>query len=276
MPIRAAAQTVVLTALICLAGCAQKEKPPEYTRVRAIPGTVEISFDAPDSADWGRYLTPKPGVKGNWEIEILHLTERLVRIDIRKYSARPGVGGYEYLTPEALIDRSKNLPNTSVGSVKKFKTKRLEFKRFAESGDWVETSGGGPKAPHMRGYTAFFEAKGFLYVISYSAPEDRFKVYLPIFEHLVNTLEMEPDGGRHRAAYKGSRKVLVFNDRPGILAGTALPPPGTPPVRHPFLSGSALYAVEDGNLRAILEQSAGFEDFVNRLKRGGYRVEPEL
>jgi len=74
--------------------------------------------------------------------------------------------------------------------------------------------------------------------------------------------------------YKDDRKILTVKNEPGPLLSTAILPPGTPPPKHPFLSGSALYAPEEGNLREILEQSAGFDDFLKRLKARGYRVEP--
>lgn len=181
---------LAFAAFLALAACGRPGKELKYERVRAVPGVAEISFEAPvRDGDWGRYLSPKEGA-GNWQVEVLHLSERLVRVDISKYSLLSGVKGYEHLTAESLLKRDAGLPKTRLGKVKDFKSERLKFLRYAGEGYWVEASGG-LKPQRMKMDTAFFETGGFLYVISYTAPEELFKAYLPVYERILNTLEFE-------------------------------------------------------------------------------------
>ena len=69
-------------------------------------------------------------------------------------------------------------------------------------------------------------------------------------------------------------KVLWIKDEPGPLLSTALPPPGYTPPRHPFLTGHAFAPSEESRLRDILDRSASFHEFVDNLKKAGYRVLP--
>lgn len=72
-------------------------------------------------------------------------------------------------------------------------------------------------------------------------------------------------------------KVLEVSDQPGPLVSVSAPPPppGQPPVTHPFLSASAYDPFREGAIRQILLQSTSFDDFLTRLKDAGYRVEPQ-
>jgi hypothetical protein len=72
--------------------------------------------------------------------------------------------------------------------------------------------------------------------------------------------------------WKANRLVLTVSDAPGPLVSTALAPPGSARVSHPFLSGSAHVAEEEPALREILEQAKNFPDFVARLLRAGYTL----
>ena len=73
---------------------------------------------------------------------------------------------------------------------------------------------------------------------------------------------------------KDGRAVLRLKNTPGPLFSTAMPPPGVEPPNHPFLSGSALDASEEGRLREILDASRSTADFFERLRRAGYEVRP--
>lgn len=77
--------------------------------------------------------------------------------------------------------------------------------------------------------------------------------------------------------YRGSTPVLEFGRGPGALVSTAPPPPpdARVPLPHPFLHGAALDAAEEGRLSELLDASSGFDDFVERLERAGYRLEPQ-
>ena len=70
------------------------------------------------------------------------------------------------------------------------------------------------------------------------------------------------------------RKVLWIKDEPGPLLSTALAPPGPRPPLHPFLTGHAFYAPEEGRLREILDGSKSFREFVENLRKAGYTLSP--
>jgi len=89
------------------------------------------------------------------------------------------------------------------------------------------------------------------------------------------TVELAAKPGQTWNVFKGDRKVLILKNEPGPITSTALPEPGTQPARHPFLTGSALYAPEEGALHDLLVESTGFDDFLKRLQAKGYRLEPE-
>ncbi|MDP2307926.1 MAG: hypothetical protein Q8P18_18010 [Pseudomonadota bacterium] len=67
--------------------------------------------------------------------------------------------------------------------------------------------------------------------------------------------------------------VLTMIDGPGALTGTAPPPPDGAVTRHPFLSASAHDAGHESRLRTILDAASDPEDFRERLRASGYRVE---
>jgi hypothetical protein len=79
------------------------------------------------------------------------------------------------------------------------------------------------------------------------------------------------------AVYSGDRRVLTIRDEPGALLSTALPPPDPNwrPPQHPFLSGSAQDANSEHALAQILAGATSFDDYVDRLRETGYRVEEE-
>lgn len=76
------------------------------------------------------------------------------------------------------------------------------------------------------------------------------------------------------SVFRDGREVLRYEEKPGPLVGTALPPPGSTPPRHPFLSGSALEASEEDALRRLLERSTTAEEFKRALESAGYVVRP--
>jgi hypothetical protein len=73
---------------------------------------------------------------------------------------------------------------------------------------------------------------------------------------------------------KAGRLVLTVSDVPGPIVSTAALPPGTSPAQHPFLSAAAQTPEEENALYQILEQSKDFDDFLRRLRAGGYTVQP--
>jgi hypothetical protein len=77
--------------------------------------------------------------------------------------------------------------------------------------------------------------------------------------------------------YSGDRRVLTIRDEPGALLSTALPPPDPSwrPPQHPFLSGSAQDANSEHALAQLLAQATSFDDYLERLRDAGYRVEEE-
>ena len=72
--------------------------------------------------------------------------------------------------------------------------------------------------------------------------------------------------------YNGERRVLSLKGEPGPITSTALPPPGQPPRRHPFLSAAALAPEEEDRLGRLLEGARSVEEFLDALRRAGYRV----
>lgn len=76
--------------------------------------------------------------------------------------------------------------------------------------------------------------------------------------------------------FKGERLVLAVSDGAGPIVSTAAPPPGAPPVRHPFLSASAHAPEEEDALKRILDASESTADFLARLKSAGYGVKSRV
>jgi hypothetical protein len=85
--------------------------------------------------------------------------------------------------------------------------------------------------------------------------------------------------GRTRSArvYRGSVAVLEVNDQPGPLLSRMAPPPlpGEQPTWHPFLSGVALVAAEEGEIGDILECCRSYDEFIDLLRTHGFRVAEE-
>jgi hypothetical protein len=71
---------------------------------------------------------------------------------------------------------------------------------------------------------------------------------------------------------RADRLVLTVRNKPGAIISTAILPPNSSPVMHPFLSATAHAATEENALHAILEQSSDFDDFLRRLTQSGYTI----
>ena len=72
--------------------------------------------------------------------------------------------------------------------------------------------------------------------------------------------------------YKGDKMVLKVSNKPGPLTSTAILPPNTEPVTHPFLTAQALDPFEEDNLGKILGESGSFDEFISLLKANGYEL----
>jgi hypothetical protein len=94
---------------------------------------------------------------------------------------------------------------------------------------------------------------------------------------------------RHFAIYREGRLVLVVRDNPGTLRSTAGPPAGgggppppppgppgedagLPPGVHPFIDAQAHDPVTEGRLRALLDESTGFDDYLAKLLGAGFDI----
>jgi hypothetical protein len=87
--------------------------------------------------------------------------------------------------------------------------------------------------------------------------------------------------------YEG-RLVLRVRDTPGTLRSSAPPSPGAPPPPppadapgdlppgiHPFIDAQAYDPVTEGRLRALLDSSSGFDEYLEALRADGFEVVPE-
>jgi hypothetical protein len=80
---------------------------------------------------------------------------------------------------------------------------------------------------------------------------------------------------RRWRVYDGPTLILEVSDVPGAIVDTvAPPPPGLKPTYHAFLSASAYSAPHGGRLNTLLKESSGLDDFLERLRAAGFRVEP--
>jgi hypothetical protein len=80
---------------------------------------------------------------------------------------------------------------------------------------------------------------------------------------------------RRWRVYDGQTLVLQVSDVPGAIVDTvAPPPPGLKPTYHPFLSASAYSAPHGNRLQALLQESTSVDDYLERLRQAGFRVEP--
>ena len=95
---------------------------------------------------------------------------------------------------------------------------------------------------------------------------------------------------RHFVVYLGEVPVLEVRDNPGTLRSSAAPPPepdeppppppGPPgvaadepsPGGHPFIDAQAYDPVTEGRLRALLDESSSFDDYLARLLDAGFDI----
>jgi hypothetical protein len=92
---------------------------------------------------------------------------------------------------------------------------------------------------------------------------------------------------REFVVHRDERLVLRIRDNPGTLRSTAAPrprhappPPGPPATTvlpqdvRSFVDAQAHDAVSEGELRALLDESTSFDDYLRRLADAGYVVTP--
>jgi hypothetical protein len=97
------------------------------------------------------------------------------------------------------------------------------------------------------------------------------------------------DAVRELLVHRAGRLVLRIRDNPGTLRSSAPPPPrpapplpapvpgaadALPPGVHPFIDAQAVDAASEGELRALLDESTSFDDYVRRLVAAGYDLTP--
>jgi len=75
--------------------------------------------------------------------------------------------------------------------------------------------------------------------------------------------------------------VAWIDDKPGKVTRGQVgglkqrrPPPGTPVIMNPFMTMNTTDGLSEGALQKLAEQSTSFQDFVDKLEKEGYRVEP--
>lgn len=174
----------VLLAFLALA--ASRAEAMEYVKVTAVPGIVEIAFEAPK--EWSRSLEPAGEAGDSWKVELQNPDNMFVRINIRKYVLSAKRKGYPVLTVKKYIARLKALQGAKLSSKTKQKTPFLELTRFNVAGDWIQASGAIP--PRVTTSEAYFKSGGFLYTVNLSSPEDDQAFYLPVLEHVLKTLHI--------------------------------------------------------------------------------------
>lgn len=175
-------------AVILTCACARQQSV-EYVQMDPVKDLVEVGYEAPKT--WGRHIAQAGTADNSWSIELVHPDNRLINIDIKKYSATGKHKGYPTMTPKELLEHVQGLPKTTVGAVEPFALADFKASSFNYEGDYLQFSGGGP-APKMRGIDVFFESNGFLYVINYAVPVDEFEKNRPIFDRLIKTFKLEP------------------------------------------------------------------------------------
>jgi hypothetical protein len=88
---------------------------------------------------------------------------------------------------------------------------------------------------------------------------------------------------RHFVVYLGEVPVLEVRDNPGTLRSSAAPPPEPDeppppppdepvPGGHPFSDAQAYDPVTEGRLRALLDESSSFDDYLARLLAAGFDI----
>jgi len=80
---------------------------------------------------------------------------------------------------------------------------------------------------------------------------------------------------KHYRVLRENRRVLVFDDQPGVLLSTAVRSPGFTPPTHAFLNAQALDARHENALAALLLQAHSVAEFIALLERAGFVVERE-
>ena len=72
--------------------------------------------------------------------------------------------------------------------------------------------------------------------------------------------------------FKGDTIVMWIEDAPGAVLSTAPPPPDDSLTIHPWLTGHAFAAEEEGQLGTLLRAANNFDEFVSLLKQAGYQL----
>lgn len=72
--------------------------------------------------------------------------------------------------------------------------------------------------------------------------------------------------------YKNDKLVAKIKAQSGYLTSTALPPPGAPLKKHPFITASVLVPEEENNLSQLLKEAKDFNGYLSLLKEDGYVV----
>jgi hypothetical protein len=181
-----------LAAVLLLASACARKAEVEYVQMKPVKDLVEIAFEAPK--DWDRNIEKAGDARSSWAVTLVQPGNRLVNIDIKKYALSPKTKGFPVLSVQEMLDQVKALPKTTVGPVETATTPHLgKVNRFTFEGDWLQVSGApGATAPAMKGVDVFFEKGGFLYVVDYAVPADEFDKNRPVFEHVLETLEVSP------------------------------------------------------------------------------------
>lgn len=115
---------------------------------------------------------------------------------------------------------------------------------------------------YIFGLVGFVSVCFFLYFL-FAGPEPAFELgpgwtihkYVPTFD-----------------VYKNDKLVAKIKAQSGYLTSTALPPPGTPLKKHPFITASVLVPEEENNLSQLLERAKDFNGYLSLLKEDGYIV----
>jgi len=118
--------------------------------------------------------------------------------------------------------------------------------------------------------------KTFLYLILGGAVIVCFFLYF-LFAGPEPAFELGPGWTIHKYVptfdvYKNDKLVAKIKAQSGYLTSTALPPPGTPLKKHPFITASVLVPEEENNLSRLLKEAKDFNEYLSFLKEDGYVV----
>lgn len=75
------------------------------------------------------------------------------------------------------------------------------------------------------------------------------------------------------SVYKGDREVFVVFNKPGPMGSMSLGPPGTKPAENPYFSGYSKTAQEEDAIGKIASGSKSLREFLEGLRKAGYRVQ---